>query len=86
VKEAILKLGVRGMTITEVKDIGRQKGSKEIYRCAEYVVGFLPKVKIETAGASDLVPDVVKAIKENAYTGQIGDGKIFIYILHRPIS
>jgi nitrogen regulatory protein PII len=78
VKEAILKLGVSGMTITEVKGFGRQKGHKEIYRGAEYVVDFLPKVKIETAVASDLVPNVVKAIKENAYTGQIGDGKIFI--------
>jgi nitrogen regulatory protein PII len=78
VKEAILKLGVSGMTITEVKGFGRQKGHKEIYRGAEYVVDFLPKVKIETAVASDLVPNVVKALKENAYTGQIGDGKIFI--------
>jgi nitrogen regulatory protein PII len=85
VKDAILKLGVSGMTITEVKGFGRQKGHKEIYRGAEYVVDFLPKLKIETAVASDLVPDVVKAIKENAYTGQIGDGKIFIFPMEKAI-
>ena len=85
VKDAILKLGVSGMTITEVKGFGRQKGHKEIYRGAEYVVDFLPKIKIETAVASNLVPDVVKAIKENAYTGQIGDGKIFIFPLEKAI-
>jgi nitrogen regulatory protein P-II 1 len=85
VKDAILKLGVSGMTITEVKGFGRQKGHKEIYRGAEYVVDFLPKLKIETAVASDLVPEVVKAIKENAYTGQIGDGKIFIFPMEKAI-
>jgi nitrogen regulatory protein PII len=85
VKDAILKLGVSGMTITEVKGFGRQKGHKEIYRGAEYVVDFLPKIKIETAVASDLVPDVVKAIKENAYTGQIGDGKIFIFPMEKAV-
>lgn len=78
VKEAILKLGVGGMTITEVKGFGRQKGHKEIYRGAEYVVDFLPKIKIEVVVATDLVPRVLEAIRENAYTGQIGDGKIFI--------
>jgi len=85
VKNAILKLGVSGMTITEIKGFGRQKGHKEIYRGAEYVVDFLPKVKIETAVASDIVPDVVKAIKETAYTGQIGDGKIFISPIEKAI-
>jgi nitrogen regulatory protein PII len=85
VKDAILKLGVSGMTITEVKGFGRQKGHKEIYRGAEYVVDFLPKVKIETAVASNIVPDVVKAIKETAYTGQIGDGKIFILPIEKAI-
>jgi nitrogen regulatory protein PII len=85
VKDAILKLGVSGMTITEVKGFGRQKGHKEIYRGAEYVVDFLPKVKIETAVASDIVPHVVKAIKETAYTGQIGDGKIFIFPIEKAI-
>ena len=85
VKEAILKLGISGMTISEVKGFGRQKGHKEIYRGAEYVVDFLPKVKIEVAVDSNLVPDVVKAIKENAFTGQIGDGKIFIIPLDKAI-
>jgi nitrogen regulatory protein PII len=85
VKDAILKLGISGMTITEVKGFGRQKGHKEIYRGAEYVVDFLPKIKIETAVASNLVPDVVKVIKETAYTGQIGDGKIFIFPLEKAI-
>ncbi|MFC1821256.1 P-II family nitrogen regulator [Thermodesulfobacteriota bacterium] len=78
VKEAILKLGVSGMTVTEVKGFGRQKGHKEIYRGAEYVVDFLPKTKIELVVAADMVPRVVEALKENAHTGQIGDGKIFI--------
>ena len=78
VKEAVLKLGVSGMTISEVKGFGRQKGHKEIYRGAEYVVDFLPKVKIEVAVDSDIVPQVVEAIREKANTGQIGDGKIFI--------
>ena len=78
VKDAVLKLGVSGITITEVKGFGRQKGHKEIYRGAEYVVDFLPKIKLEVAVPADLAPKVVEAIKENAYTGEIGDGKIFI--------
>ena len=78
VKDAILKNGVHGMTISEVKGLGRQRGHKEIYRGAEYVVDFLPKTKIELVVASDMVPRVVEALKENAHTGQIGDGKIFI--------
>ncbi|UCB47931.1 MAG: P-II family nitrogen regulator [Deltaproteobacteria bacterium] len=82
VKEAVLKHGVSGMTITEVKGFGRQRGHKEIYRGAEYVVDFVPKVKIEVVVPTDLVPQIVEAIKENAHTGQIGDGKIFI----RPID
>jgi nitrogen regulatory protein PII len=85
VKEAILELGISGMTITEVKGFGRQKGHKEIYRGAEYTVDFLPKTKIEVAVASDLVPDVVEAIKEKAHTGQIGDGKIFILPMDNAI-
>lgn len=85
VKEAVLKLGVSGMTISEVKGFGRQKGHKEIYRGAEYVVDFLPKVKIEVAVASDIVSDVVDAIKKNALTGKIGDGKIFIIPLEKAI-
>ena len=85
VKESVLKLGVSGMTISEVKGFGRQKGHKEIYRGAEYVVDFLPKVKIEVAVESDIVPEVIGAIKEKAYTGQIGDGKIFIIPLEKAI-
>jgi nitrogen regulatory protein PII len=85
VKEAVLKLGVSGMTITEVKGFGRQKGHTEIYRGAEYVVDFLPKIKIEVAVPSELVPDVVKAIQDHARTGQIGDGKIFIIPLEKAI-
>ena len=78
VKEALNEIGIQGMTITEVKGYGRQKGHKEIYRGAEYVVDFLPKTKIELVVATDMVPRVVEALKENAHTGQIGDGKIFI--------
>jgi nitrogen regulatory protein PII len=85
VKDAVLKLGVSGMTITEVKGFGRQKGHKEIYRGAEYVVDFLPKVKIEVVVASDLVSRVVEAIKENAYTGQIGDGKLFVLPVEKAV-
>jgi nitrogen regulatory protein PII len=85
IKDAVLKLGVSGMTITEVKGFGRQKGHKEIYRGAEYVVDFLPKIKVEVAVPTDLVARVVDAIKENAYTGEIGDGKIFILPLEKAI-
>jgi nitrogen regulatory protein P-II 1 len=85
VKEAVLKLGVSGMTITEVKGFGRQKGHKEIYRGAEYVVDFLPKIKIEVAVPTDLAPRVIETIKENAHTGEIGDGKIFILPLEKAI-
>jgi len=85
VKEAILELGISGMTITEVKGFGRQKGHKEIYRGAEYVVDFLPKIKIETIVPTDMLPRVVEAIKENAFTGQIGDGKIFIIPVEKAI-
>ena len=85
VKDAVLKLGVSGITITEVKGFGRQKGHKEIYRGAEYVVDFLPKIKVEVAVSSDLVSKVVDAIKENAHTGEIGDGKIFVLPLEKAI-
>lgn len=78
VKDAVLKLGVSGITMTEVKGFGRQKGHKEIYRGAEYVVDFLPKIKLEVVVSSDLVSRVVKAIQETARTGEIGDGKIFV--------
>ncbi len=85
VKEAVLKLGVGGMSVTEIKGFGRQKGHKEIYRGAEYVVDFLPKVKIEVVVPTDLMPRVVEAIKESAFTGQIGDGKIFILPVEKAI-
>ena len=85
VKEAILQLGVSGMTITEVKGFGRQKGHKEIYRGAEYVVDFLPKIKIEVVVPTDMVSRVIEAIKENARTGQIGDGKIFVLSVEKAV-
>ena len=78
VKEALTGLGIQGMTITEVKGFGRQKGHKEVYRGAEYVVEFLPKIKIEVVVSEDLVEDTVQAIIKAASTGRIGDGKIFV--------
>lgn len=78
VKEALNKIGVQGMTITEVKGYGRQKGHKEIYRGAEYVVDFIPKVKIELVVDDDQTEKISDAIINAARTGQIGDGKIFI--------
>ena len=78
VREALTGLGVQGLTVTEVKGFGRQKGQTEIYRGAEYSVSFLPKVKIEIAVADGLVERVVEAIQKAANTGKIGDGKIFV--------
>ncbi len=78
VKEALNEIGIKGMTISEVKGYGRQKGHKEIYRGAEYVVDFIPKVKLEIIVDAALVDQVVAKIKESAYTGKIGDGKIFV--------
>ena len=78
VKEALNAKGVQGMTVTEVRGFGRQKGHTEIYRGAEYVVNFLPKLRIEIAVASDLADKAVEVITANARTGQIGDGKIFV--------
>ena len=78
IKEALAGLGIQGMTITEVKGFGRQKGHKELYRGAEYVVEFLPKMKIEIVVSDDLLDKTVKAIVEAASTGRIGDGKIFV--------
>ena len=79
VKEALNEIGIQGMTITEVKGYGRQKGHKEIYRGAEYVVDFIPKIKIEIVAESDRADQVVDKIREAANTGKIGDGKIFIF-------
>jgi len=78
VRQALSEIGVQGMTVTEVKGFGRQKGHTELYRGAEYVVDFLPKTKIEVAVAADLTDRVVEAISQAARTGKIGDGKIFI--------
>jgi nitrogen regulatory protein P-II 1 len=78
VKEALNEIGIKGMTISEVKGYGRQKGHKEIYRGAEYVVDFIPKVKLEIIVDAAQVDQVVTKIKESAYTGKIGDGKIFV--------
>ena len=78
VREALSAIGVQGITVTEVKGFGRQKGHTELYRGAEYVVDFLPKVKIEAAVSDDLVERVIEAIEGAARTGKIGDGKIFV--------
>ena len=85
VKEALNKVGVDGMTVTEVKGFGRQKGHTEIYRGAEYVVNFLPKLKIEVAVADALADQAVQAITAAAKTGQIGDGKIFVNDVGRAV-
>ncbi len=78
VREALTPLGIQGMTVSEVKGFGRQKGQTEIYRGAEYEVNFLPKVKIELVVGNDQLERVVEAIKTSAHTGKIGDGKIFV--------
>ena len=78
VREALSAVGVQGITVTEVKGFGRQKGHTELYRGAEYVVDFLPKIKLEIVAPDDLVPKVVAAIQAAANTGRIGDGKIFV--------
>ena len=85
VRDALTALGVHGLTVTEVKGYGRQKGHTEIYRGAEYAVSFLPKLKIEVAVASELVPQVIDAITAAARTGQIGDGKIFVISLEKAV-
>lgn len=85
VREALSEIGVQGITVTEVKGFGRQKGHTELYRGAEYVVDFLPKVKIEAAINDDLLERVIDAISKAANTGKIGDGKIFVYSLEQAI-
>ena len=85
VREALTPLGVQGLTVSEVKGFGRQKGQTEIYRGAEYVVNFLPKLKIEVGVADDLEERVLAAISSAAKTGQIGDGKIFVYDLNSAV-
>ena len=83
VREALSEVGVTGVTVTEVKGFGRQKGHTEIYRGAEYAISFLPKIKLEVAVTSDQVERVVEAIQGAANSGKIGDGKIFVYELER---
>jgi len=83
VREALSEIGVQGITVTEVKGFGRQKGHTELYRGAEYVVDFLPKVKIEAAVSDGLVDQVIEAIAKAANSGKIGDGKIFVSPLNR---
>ena len=85
VRDALTRLGVHGMTVTEVKGYGRQKGHMEIYRGAEYAVNFLPKLRIEVAVAQDQIDNVIEAIVAAAKTGQIGDGKIFVTPLDQAV-
>ncbi|MEZ5523736.1 MAG: P-II family nitrogen regulator [Pseudomonadales bacterium] len=85
VREGLSEIGVTGITVTEVKGFGRQKGHTELYRGAEYVVDFLPKVKLEIAVADDMVDTVIDAITKAANTGKIGDGKIFVLPLEQAI-
>ena len=85
VREALSAIGVQGITVTEVKGFGRQKGHTELYRGAEYVVDFLPKVKIEAAINSDMLDRVIEAIENAANTGKIGDGKIFVFELEQVV-
>lgn len=85
VREALSAIGIQGLTVTEVKGFGRQKGHTELYRGAEYVVDFLPKVKIEAAVADSVVDQVVEAIEKSARTGKIGDGKVFVQALEQVV-
>ena len=85
VKEALNEIGIQGMTITEVKGYGRQKGHKEIYRGAEYIVDFIPKIKIEIVVEAQRADEVVATIQEAANTGKIGDGKIFVYSIEEAL-
>ena len=85
VREALSEVGVTGLTVTEVKGFGRQKGHTELYRGAEYVVDFLPKVKIEAAIKTDMLDRVLETIEKAANTGKIGDGKIFVFDLEKVV-
>jgi len=85
VREALHDIGIQGMTVTEVKGFGRQKGHTELYRGAEYVVDFLPKVKLEVAVATDQVEGTIEAITKAANSGKIGDGKIFVTALEEVV-
>lgn len=85
VREALSAIGVQGITVTEVKGFGRQKGHTELYRGAEYVVDFLPKVKVDAAIQDSILDQVIEAIEKSAGTGKIGDGKIFVFDLEQVI-
>ena len=85
VREALGEAGVHGLTVTEVKGCGRQKGHTELYRGAEYIVDFLPKLKVETVVADDIAETAVEAIRRAAHTGKIGDGKIFVFDVEQVI-
>jgi nitrogen regulatory protein PII len=85
VREALAEVGVQGVTVTEVKGFGRQRGHTELYRGAEYVVDFLPKIKIEVAVTDELLERVVEAIRKSANSGKIGDGKIFVWPLEQVV-
>ena len=85
VRESLSEIGVQGVTVTEVKGFGRQKGHTELYRGAEYVVDFLPKVKIDLAISADMLEQVIEAISKAANTGKIGDGKIFVTPLEQVV-
>jgi len=85
VRDALAEVGVNGITVTEVKGFGRQKGHTELYRGAEYVVDFLPKIKLEIAITNDLVERVVEAIVKSAASGKIGDGKVFVHKLEEVV-
>ena len=85
VREALSEIGVTGLTVTEVKGFGRQKGHTELYRGAEYVVDFLPKIKLEIVVADDAVEPAIEAIIKAAHTGKIGDGKIFVFDVEQVI-
>ncbi len=85
VKDALNEVGIQGMTVTEVKGFGRQKGHTELYRGAEYVVDFIPKIKLEIVTSDSLVAKVVEIIEKTAKTGKIGDGKIFVYTVDEVV-
>jgi nitrogen regulatory protein P-II 1 len=85
VKDALNEIGIQGMTVTEVKGFGRQKGHTELYRGAEYVVDFIPKIKLEIVTSDQLTPKVVGTIERVAKTGKIGDGKIFVYNVEEAV-
>lgn len=85
VKESLKEIGVQGLTVTEVKGFGRQKGHTELYRGAEYVIDFLPKIKLEIVVSDDMVSKVIDSIIDSAKTGKIGDGKIFVFPMEEVI-